>query len=84
MSIWSSVSGPDIRALDGHDDAANYRGEGEPKLLIDVDVARSHHNLIRLGVYRHAEGEIVDVCALLAPADVRELIRKLTVALGDD
>ncbi|MCX5054207.1 MULTISPECIES: hypothetical protein [unclassified Streptomyces] len=36
MSIWSSIPGPDILAVNGADDAANHRAEGEATITIDV------------------------------------------------
>ncbi|MCX5250919.1 hypothetical protein OG895_37965 [Streptomyces sp. NBC_00201] len=36
MSIWSSIPGPDILAVNGADDAANHRAEGEATISIDV------------------------------------------------
>lgn len=76
MSIWSSVGG-DIRALDGHDEAANYRAEGEPSITIDVATTAAHDH-VRLSLWDEAA---LDVCAVLAPDAVRELRDSLTAAL---
>ena len=79
MSVWSSLSGPDILALNGADPAANYRAEGEP--TINVDVARTGlHNHIRLALFDGG----VDVDALLSPAAARQLRDRLSAALGDE
>jgi hypothetical protein len=77
VSIWSSLSGPDLTALDGHDDAANYRAEGEPTIEIDV-ATTGHHDHIRLALWG---GDGVDVCAVLPPATAEALRDRLTEAL---
>ncbi|MCW2768176.1 MAG: hypothetical protein JWO11_4135 [Nocardioides sp.] len=76
MSIWSSIEGPDILALDGHQEAANYRGEGDPTIEIDVAVT-SFHDHIRLALL----GDSPDVCALLSPTAAAMLCDRLSKAL---
>ncbi|MFD5709467.1 hypothetical protein ACFWHW_03580 [Streptomyces pharetrae] len=76
MSIWSSVPGPDIVALDGSDDAANYRAEGEPTITVDV-ATTGHHDHIRLALYDGA-----DVEALLSREAARLLRDRLDQALS--
>lgn len=77
MSIWSSTAGHNVKALNGNNEAAHYRAEGEP--TIDIDVATtSFHNHIRLCVF---DGDGLDVCALLSPDNARELRDALTEAL---
>lgn len=76
MSIWSSVPGPDICALNGDDDAANYRAEGEPAINIDVATTR-HHDHIRLALYDGGP----DIDALLSPEAARLLRDRLDQAL---
>ncbi|MFE7573061.1 hypothetical protein ACFU76_40080 [Streptomyces sp. NPDC057539] len=76
MSIWSSVSGDDILALNGDDKAANYRAEGAPTIAIDV-ATTGHHDHIRLALSDDA-----DVTALLSPDAARALRDRLTQALG--
>lgn len=77
MSIWSSIPGPDIVALNGLDDPANYRAEGEPTITIDV-ATTSHHDHIRLSLF---EGG-ADIDALLSPEAARLLRDRLDQALG--
>ncbi|MGW2226807.1 hypothetical protein [Streptomyces formicae] len=79
MSIWSSIPGPDIVALNGDIPAANYRAEGEPSIQVDV-ATTGHHDHIRLALF---EGG-VDVDALLSPEATRALRDRLSVALGDN
>jgi hypothetical protein len=81
MSIWSSVShgGPEIVALENDGDAANYRGEGEPDVQVDV-AATGQHELIRLALWRD-EGELLDLEVLLTPRAARLLMNRLTLAL---
>lgn len=76
MSIWSSVPGPDIVALDGSDDAANYRAEGKPTIAVDV-ATTGHHDHIRLCLYDGA-----DVEAVLSPTAARMLRDRLDAALS--
>jgi hypothetical protein len=77
MSIWSSLPGPDIVALNGQDEPANYRAEGEPTIAIDV-ATTSFHDHIRLALY--------DGCpatdALLTPDAARALRDRLDAALN--
>ncbi|WP_404974870.1 hypothetical protein [[Kitasatospora] papulosa] len=75
MSIWSTVPGPDIRALDGSTNAANYRAEGEPDVEIDV-ATTGHHDHIRLSL-----SGCPDTDALLPPAAARLLRDRLDAAL---
>jgi hypothetical protein len=75
MSIWSSVPGPDIVALDGSNSAANYRAEGTPTITVDV-ATTGHHDHIRLCLYDGA-----DVDALLSPTAARMLRDRLDAAL---
>ncbi|WP_433415056.1 hypothetical protein ACQP1V_36320 [Microtetraspora malaysiensis] len=76
MSIWSSVPGRDILALDGHSEAANYRAEGEANIEIDVATTNAHDH-IRLALW----GGCPDVCALLSPETARQLRDRLSAAL---
>ncbi|QKW06272.1 hypothetical protein HUT18_07515 [Streptomyces sp. NA04227] len=78
MSIWSSVDGPDIQALNGAPDVANFHAEGEPTITIDVATTRFHDH-IRLALYDGCP----NVDALLSPAAARALRDSLTKALGD-
>lgn len=80
MSIWSSVVGEEIRALDGHDYNANMHARGEPTIAVDVATARSWHDHIRLALDDDAS---IEVCALLSPAAARQLRDRLNIALGD-
>lgn len=86
MSIWASTDGPDVEALDGHDEAANYRAEGEPSIHVDV-ATNSFHELVRLALWNiDSAGQMsgpLDVCALLPPDAVRALRDKLNTALGE-
>ena len=77
MSIWSSVPGPDIVALNGSYEAANYRAEGTPTINIDV-ATTGHHNHIRLALYDGGP----DVDALLSPAAASMLRDRLDAALS--
>lgn len=77
MSIWSSVPGPDILALNGADEAANYRAEGEPAVHVDV-ATTGHHGHIRLALFDGG----VDVDALLSPTAARLLRDRLDQALA--
>ena len=76
MSIWSSIPGPDIVALDGTSEAANYRAEGVPTIAVDV-ATTGHHDHIRLCLYDGA-----DVEALLSPTAARVLRDRLDAALS--
>ena len=77
MSIWSSIPGAAVLALNGADHDANYAAEGEP--LIEVDVATTgHHDHVRLSL---CEGG-VDVDALLSPDAACALRDRLDAALG--
>lgn len=76
MSIWSSVPGPDIAALDGSEESANYRAEGVPTITVDV-ATTGHHDHIRLALY-----DGVDVEALLSPAAAQMLRDRLNQALS--
>ncbi|MFE4176895.1 hypothetical protein ACFRR7_33455 [Streptomyces sp. NPDC056909] len=78
MNIWSSVSGDDVLALNGADETANYRAEGEPTIAIDV-ATTGHHDRIRLALYDGCP----DVTALLSPDAARTLRNQLTEALGE-
>ncbi|WP_420034690.1 hypothetical protein ACN2WE_21420 [Streptomyces sp. cg28] len=78
MSIWSSVAGPEIRALNGAHDEAKYRAEGEPSIQLDV-ATTGHHDHIRLSLF---EGG-ADVDALLSPDAARSLCDLLDAALGE-
>lgn len=78
MSIWASIPGDGIVALDGHDDAANYRAEGEPSIAVDV-ATTGHHDHIQLALY----GDGPDACAVLSPDAARALRDRLTQALGE-
>ncbi len=80
MSIWASIDGPGVVALDGHTEAANYRAEGDPSIFIDV-ATTGLHNHVRLALWK--AGGPLDVCALLAPDAARALRDRLTKALGD-
>ncbi|NEB79091.1 hypothetical protein G3I40_28300 [Streptomyces sp. SID14478] len=79
MSIWLRLPGPDILALDGADDAANYHAAGEPVINIDV-ATNGFHDHIRLALFDGG----ADAEALLSPAAARLLRDRLTAALGDE
>lgn len=66
MSIWSSVRGDDIKALNNDTEASNYRGEGEPNLTLDV--ATTWHELMSLRIFE------LDVDVLLS-VDAAEALR---------
>ncbi|RVX41146.1 hypothetical protein EDD27_3616 [Nonomuraea polychroma] len=75
-----------IEALDGHEEAANYRAEGTPR--IEFDVARtSVHDHIRVALWSIRDDGIrtggLDVCAVLSPANARNLRDALNIALGE-
>ena len=72
MSIWVSAD-PEVRALDGHDEAANYRAEGTPSITIDL-ATTSYHDHVRLALW---DDNGLDVCALLSPAAARRLSQML-------
>ncbi|MFB7708076.1 hypothetical protein [Streptomyces sp. NPDC056105] len=79
MSIWASVPGPDILALNGTEDAANYHAEGEP--VINIDVATNGlHDHIRLALFDGG----ADAEALLSPAAARMLRDRLSAVLDDE
>lgn len=81
MSIWSSISGPIILALNGHDEAANYRAEGMPDIAVNVAVTTSHDH-IQLGLWDYyGTGEPIDVQAVLSPEAATMLRDRLTEAL---
>lgn len=75
MSIWSSVPGPDIQALNGDSQAANYRAEGELSITIDV-ATTGHHDHIRLALFDDAATD-----AILSPGAARDLRDRLDAAL---
>ncbi|MFG2976284.1 hypothetical protein ACGFYY_25290 [Streptomyces sp. NPDC048331] len=77
MSIWSSVPGPDIYALDASSEAANYRAEGEPMTVVDV-ATTTFHDRIRLALW---DGPNADV--LLTRETARALRDRLDVALAE-
>lgn len=79
MSIWSSVPGPDILALNGADDAANYHAEGEATINVDV-ATNGFHDHIRLALFFGCP----EVDALLSPAAARMLRDRLNAVLGDE
>jgi hypothetical protein len=81
MSIWSSVGagGPEILALENDGDAANYRGEGEPTIAVDV-ATTGHHELIRLALWRD-EQPAVDMDVLLTRDAAAQIRDRLTTAL---
>lgn len=76
MSIWSSVPGETVKALNGAHENANYRAEGERTLEVDVATATSWHDHIRLAIW--GDGEDVD--ALLSPDGARLLAKQLEAA----
>ena len=73
MSIWSSAAGDPVTALNGDQEAANYRAEGEPTLEVDVATAASWHDHIRLAIW----GDGKDATALLSPDSAREIAKRL-------
>lgn len=77
MSIWRSIDGPDILALNNDGPTANYHGQGEPTVQIDVAIT-GHHELVRLALF---DGADVDV--LLAPDAVRALAERLLRAVDE-
>lgn len=81
MSIWCSVPGPDLVALDGGTEAANDRAEGDPVWVIDVATAGGHHDHTRLAVHDVDWERGVVVEALLSPEAVRMLRDRLNEVL---
>ncbi|MFE3903240.1 hypothetical protein ACFXPY_23740 [Streptomyces sp. NPDC059153] len=75
MSIWSSIPGPDIQALNGFNEAARYHAEGDPSISIDV-ATTGFHDHIRLALFDDGEME-----ALLSPEAARTLRDRLDEAL---
>lgn len=80
MSIWSSIGGELIPALNGASHDAEYQGAGEPTMQIDV-ATTGHHDGVRLSLWDDAG---IDVSAILPPGAARELRDRLTVALGEE
>jgi hypothetical protein len=78
MSIWISIGEP-VRALNGHQDAANYRAEGEPTAYVDVAIAEGYHDHIRLSIWDDTEHREME--AVLSPDAARELQQMLGAAL---
>ncbi|MEV7034603.1 hypothetical protein AB0N99_30780 [Streptomyces sp. NPDC093272] len=81
MSIWCSVAGPDIVALDGGTEAANDHAEGVPVWVIDVATAGGHHDHIRLAAHDIDWERGVVIEALLSPESAQELRDRLDEAL---
>ncbi|MGJ5831404.1 hypothetical protein [Streptomyces ossamyceticus] len=81
MSIWCSASGPDILALDGGTEAANYRAEGDPVWVIDVATAGGFHDHIRLAAHDVEWERGVVVEALLSPQAASALRDRLDAVL---
>jgi hypothetical protein len=86
MSIWTSVGADVIEALDGDQEAANYRAEGAPRLKLDV-AKTSHHDHIRVALWSirddgTSDGRL-DVTAVLSQTNARNLRDALTLALGE-
>ena len=83
MSIWNSTGEP-VEALNGDDDAANYRAEGQPTLAIDIAIADGYHDHIRLAVWTVPESTDTPthLDAVLSPDAARQLYRNLGAALG--
>lgn len=75
MSIWNSVGGDPVPALENDGDAANYRGEGQPRVSVDVATALNHHRLIRLAMWD--DGGDVDQEVLLSAGAARHLAARL-------
>lgn len=75
MSIWCSVSGDEILALRNNTEAANYRGEGEP--TVTVDVATAPTGLIRLALFDFESALILSEQVLLTPEAAREVAARL-------
>lgn len=86
MSIWASVGAEVIEALDGHQEAANYRAEGTPRLEFDV-AKTTLHDHIRVALWSIRDDGIsdgrLDVKAVLSPASARNLRDALNIALGE-
>lgn len=80
MSIWSSLTLGDVKALNGNDEGANYRAEGEPSIVIDIATAAPWHDHIRLGLLDFPTGA-VNVDALLSPEMARKLRDTIDEAL---
>lgn len=81
VSIWCSAAGPDIVALDGGTEAANYRAEGDPVWVVDVAIAGGFHDHTRLAVHDVDWERGVVVEALLSPEAVRMLRDRLDEVL---
>lgn len=73
MSIWASLPGEDITAVNVHDRGADeYAGTGPERIDVHVSTALSWNDRIRLGA-SELTGEGFDVCLLL-DADGAELL----------
>lgn len=79
MSIWGSIGDGEVAALENSGDAANYRGEGEPDIVVDVATATSWHKLIRLALISDGEGTVDEEC-LLTSAAARQVAGWLVTA----
>ena len=79
MSIWMSMGEP-VRALNGRNDAANYRAEGELTAYVDVAIADGYHDHIRLSVWDDADKR--EMTVVLSPEAARKLCYMLGAALS--
>lgn len=81
MSIWSSIQGPDVRAIDMHAEGSDeYACTGEANVDLGVATARSWNAAVRLD----ADGPDVHLCLALTRDAARELARQLVEAAKED
>jgi hypothetical protein len=86
VSIWSSIDGADVTAVNQDDDwpANQYRATTEPSLSIDVATAKSWNGNVRLSIVDLATlGHHVDLTALLTIEDAERLRDYLDRAIID-
>ena len=86
MSIWSSIVGADVLAVDLDDSSQvdMYTGEGPCQIQFDVAVAPAWNNLVRVCVDFSPDSNRpnLEICAGLDLEAVDGLIAALTVARG--
>lgn len=78
MSIWASISitNPDIPLVVAF--GVDYQPEGEPTGHVDVAVARSFNDYVRVSV---AEPEGAEAAVMLDRANAERLLEQLQTAL---
>ena len=77
MSIWISMGDP-VEALNGDDDDANYKAEGQPTVGVDVAITVGYHDNVRLAVWDNQRAIHID--AILSPAAARQVRDMLDAA----